>query len=133
MCSISNKVWKNTVCIWELSRKRNVPMISRLCTAAVTSSEQDDDKSLTKDKAHALVMNLTSEERDNLAWCLNHYESEETKEEYRGSVPIMFWTVYMSSLFNNFNLYSFIIPIYIPTFKLSIGRIQMAFKVWTSQ
>lgn len=97
MCSISNKVWKNTVCIWELSRKRNVSMISRLCTAAVTSSEQqDDDKSLTKEKAHALVINLTNEERDNLAWCLNHYESEETKAEYRGSVPIMFWTVYMS-------------------------------------
>ncbi|XP_060840078.1 uncharacterized protein LOC132921216 isoform X2 [Rhopalosiphum padi] len=92
MCSISNKVWKNTVCIWELSRKRNVSMISRLCTAAVTSSEQqDDDKSLTKEKAHALVINLTNEERDNLAWCLNHYESEETKAEYRGQLAGFRW------------------------------------------
>jgi len=32
-------------------------------------------------------MKLTNEERDNLAWCLNHYESEETKAEYRGLVP----------------------------------------------
>lgn len=90
MCSTSNKIWKNTICIWELSRLRNVTMISRLCTAAATNSKQDDDKSLTKEKAQTLVMKLTNEERDNLAWCLNHYESEETKAEYRGSVLIMF-------------------------------------------
>lgn len=83
---MSNKIWKNTICVWELSRiKKN--MISGLCTAATTSTEQEDNK-LTKEKARALIMNLTNEERDNLAWCINHHESEETKAEYRGSVPI---------------------------------------------
>ncbi|KAL4132567.1 hypothetical protein QTP88_009692 [Uroleucon formosanum] len=91
MCSISNKMWKNTLCAWEFTRIKNAPMISRLCTAAITNSEQDDDKSLTKEKAHALVMKLTNEERDNLAWCLNHYESEETKAEYRGQLAGFRW------------------------------------------
>jgi len=80
-------MWKNTIHVWELSRIKNIPMISQLCTAAITNSEQDDDKSLTKEKAHTLIMNLTNKERDNLAWCLNHYESEATKAEYQGSVP----------------------------------------------
>lgn len=110
MRSISNKMWKNTIYVWEFSQIKNIPMISRLCTAAITNSEEDGDKSLSKEKARTLVMKLTNEERDNLAWCLNHYESEETKAEYRGSVPskaIMFWTVCMKSLFNTFNIYSF--------------------------
>lgn len=76
-------MWKNTLYLWELSRIKCVPVVSRLCTAATTSS----DTELTKDKARTLVMNLTMEERDNLAWCLNHLESEETKAEYRGLVP----------------------------------------------
>jgi len=89
-------------------------MTSRLCTAAITNSEQDDDKSLTKEKARTLVMKLTNEERDNLVWCLNHYESEETKAEYRGSVPskaTKFWIVCMKSLSNTFKIYSFLFPL----------------------
>lgn len=81
---MSNKMLKKTLCVWELSRIKCVPTVSRLCT----SSEQEDIKSLTKDKARTLVMSLTNEERDNLAWSLNHLESEETKAEYRGLVPI---------------------------------------------
>jgi len=107
-------MWKNALSVWEFSHTKNVTMISRLCTAANTNSEQNDDKSLTKEKAHTLVMNLTNEERDNLAWCLNHYESEETKAEYRGSVPskaIMIWTFCMKYLSNTFKIHSFLIPI----------------------
>lgn len=81
-------MWKSTVCVWELNQMKCIPVVSRLCTAATSSSEQGSDKSLTKEKARTLVMNLTTEERDNLAWSLNHLESEETKAEYRGSVPI---------------------------------------------
>lgn len=77
---------KNAVFAWELSRIKCIPVASRLCTAATSSSEQKNDKTLTKDKARTLVMTLTTEERDNLAWCLNHLESEETKAEYRGLV-----------------------------------------------
>lgn len=85
MCSsISNKMLKKTLCAWELSRIKYVPIVSRLCT----SSEQEDIKLLSKEKARTLVMSLTNEERDNLAWSLNHLESEETKAEYRGLVPI---------------------------------------------
>lgn len=89
MCSVSNKMWKNTLYVWELSRIKCIPVASQLCTAATTSPEQEYDKGLTKDKARTLVMNLTIEERDNLAWCLNHLESEETKAEYRGLVPTL--------------------------------------------
>lgn len=116
-------MWKNTLCVWEFTRINNSPMISRLCTAAIINSEQDDDKSLTKEKAHALVMKLTNEERDNLAWCLNHYESEETKAEYRGSVPskaIKFWTVCMKSLSNTFKIYFFLILILKPKLDFNI-------------
>lgn len=88
MSSVTSRMWKNTVCVWELSRIKGIPMSSRLCTIAPISSEQREDKLFTKEKARTLVMNLTSEERDNLAWCLNHLESEEIKAEYRGSVPI---------------------------------------------
>jgi len=107
-------MWKNALCVWEFSRTKNLTMTSRLCTAAISNSDQDDDKSLTKEKAQTLVMNLTNEERDNLAWCLNHYESEETKAEYRGSVPskaIMLWAVCMKSLSNTFKIHFFLIPI----------------------
>jgi len=65
-----------------------IPIVRQLCTGPTTSSDLADDKSLTKEKARTLVMNLTIEERNNLEWCLNHLESEETKAEYRGSVPI---------------------------------------------
>jgi hypothetical protein len=71
--------------MWELSKIKTVPTFSRLCTTA-SISEQQEDKLLTKEKARTLVMNLTNEERENLAWCLNHLESEEIKAEYRGSV-----------------------------------------------
>lgn len=84
---MSNKMWKNSLYIWELSRIKYVPRNRGLCTASTSTSNQEDEKSLTKEKARTLVMNLTIEERDNLAWCLNHLESEETKAEYRGSVP----------------------------------------------
>ncbi|XP_050521660.1 transmembrane protein 65 isoform X2 [Daktulosphaira vitifoliae] len=36
-------------------------------------------------------MNLTIEERENLAWCLNHLESEETKAEYKGQLAGFRW------------------------------------------
>lgn len=78
---------KSTFSVWELNQMKCIPVICRLCTTATSSSEQESDKSLTKEKARTLVMNLTIEERDNLAWSLNHLESEETKAEYRGSVP----------------------------------------------
>lgn len=87
MCSLSNQMWKNAICAWELSRIKCLPTANQLCTVASNSYEQTNDKSLTKEKARTLVMNLTIEERDNLAWCLNHLESEETKAEYRGLVP----------------------------------------------
>lgn len=78
----------NTVRVWALNRTKPIHIISHhLCTTA--NPEQEDDKSLTKEKARTLIMNLTIEERDNLAWSLNHLESEETKAEYRGSVPKM--------------------------------------------
>jgi len=88
MCSISNKVWINTKSVWELNKIIYIPIVRRLCTATTISSDLEDNKYLTKDKARTLVMNLTIEERDNLAWCLNHLESEEIKAEYRGLVPI---------------------------------------------
>lgn len=88
MCSPQNKMLKNTVRVWAFNRTKRIHVIYRnLCTT--TNPEQEDDKSLTKEKARTLIMNLTIEERDNLAWSLNHLESEETKAEYRGSVPKM--------------------------------------------
>lgn len=86
MSSITNRMWRNTVRVWELSQIKIVPISRRLCTTSSTSSEQQEDKSLTKEKARTLIMNLTNEERDNLTWCLNHLESEEIKAEYQGSV-----------------------------------------------
>lgn len=86
MCAISSKMWKKSLCIWELNRIKYALRGKGLCTIPTSSSNQEDDKSLTKEKARTLVMNMTTEERDNLAWCLNHLESEETKAEYRGSV-----------------------------------------------
>lgn len=80
-------MWKNTIYVWEFRQLKYIPRVSRLCTVTTTSSDQEDNKSLTKEKARTLVMNLTIEERDILAWSLNHLESEETKAEYRGSVP----------------------------------------------
>lgn len=102
MCSVSNKMWKKAILMWDLSTIKCVPIVSQLCTVASTGLEQENDKLLTKEKARTLVMNLTIEERDNLAWSLNHLESEETKAEYRGSVPTwaFFETVCMGSLFN---------------------------------
>lgn len=88
MCSISYKVWANTKSVWELNKIMCIPILRQLCTAPTSGSDLEDDKSLTKEKARKLVMNLTNEERDNLAWCLNHLESEETKAEYRGLVHI---------------------------------------------
>lgn len=87
MSSISNKLWRSNLCVWELSQMRLISLGSNLCTVATTSTEQENDKSLTKEKARILVMNLTIAERDNLAWSLNHLVSEETKAEYRGLVP----------------------------------------------
>lgn len=74
---------KNTVRVWEFKRIKPIIIVSHLC---ITTNPEQDDKLLTKEKASTLVMNLTIKERDNLAWSLNHLESEETKAEYQGSV-----------------------------------------------
>lgn len=104
MCSMSNKILKNSV--WHFSRIRYVPIVNRLCTVATASSDQQDDKLLTKEKARILIMNFTIEERDNLAWCLNNLESEEIKAEYQGSITIyvMFETVCVDSYYSIFTI-----------------------------
>lgn len=91
MCTVSNKMWKKSIFIWDLSRIKCVPIISRPCTVASTGFKQENNKLLTKENARTLVMNLTIEERDNLAWSLNHLESEETKAEYRGQLAGFRW------------------------------------------
>ncbi|VVC33774.1 Transmembrane protein 65 [Cinara cedri] len=90
MCSMPNKMLKNIVRVWELNRIKPITIVNHLCTTT-DNLEKDDGKSLTKEKARTFVMNLTIEERDILAWSLNHLESEETKAEYRGQLAGFRW------------------------------------------
>lgn len=116
MSFVSIRMWKNMINVWELNQRKAVPIFNRLCTTASTSSEQQEDKLLTKDKARTLVMNLTNEERDNLAWCLNHLESEEIKAEYRGSVTMLAFYENVHGfflLYSTQQIYSYFIPVYV--------------------
>lgn len=79
-------MFKSILCKWHLNHIRCVHIVNRLYTIGTTNLDQQDSKLLTKEKARTLLMNMTIEERDNLAWCLNHLESEETKAEYQGSL-----------------------------------------------
>ncbi|XP_050441144.1 transmembrane protein 65 isoform X2 [Adelges cooleyi] len=88
MGTLSINMWKN---IKGLGCGNSLFVLNRFCSTVPNDPSQNNDKMLTKEKAHALIMNLNIEERENLIYCLNHLESEETKAEYRGQLAGFRW------------------------------------------